>query len=284
MSNLIRIQDLEEGLIFNKYLNQRMINSNKNVIGIVLGATGSGKSYTCLRIAELWYKYHFKKDFPIFNVCFSVEEVISILNQGRLKRGDVIILEEAGTSMGALDFQTKISKVFTYVLQSFRNLNLCLILNLPYASMLNKNVRLLSHFTFETTGIDYQTKTSKIKPFFNQVNTKSGKIYPKYPKINLNGRTTKIKRFNYKIPSKELIESYEKRKKDFVMNLIADVKETISETKPKPTGKYLTEQQKKILESYKRLGKQTLVSKELEISTSLISAQLRSIRKKGFLD
>jgi len=282
MANLIELDKIGTPIL--KYFENRIIRNNKNIIGTILGATGSSKSYTSLRIAELWYKYHFKKEFPIENVCFSIEEIISLLNKKTLKRGEVIIFEEAGVSMGALDFQTKISKVFTYVLQSFRNLNLCLILNLPYASMLNKNVRLLTHFTFETAGIDYQKKISRVKPFFVQINTRSGKIYPKFLRVKYNGRTITLKKFSFSIPSPNLIESYEEKKLNFVNGLISGFNKTLEQAnKPaEPTEvRPLTEFQSKVKELYEQLGTQAEVARKLGKTQGLISNTCKLIRKKG---
>lgn len=276
--NLIRFEGLGEGELLNKWFENRLIRSNKNIIGLVVGSTGTGKSFVCVRIAELWYKHHFKKEFPIHHVQFSVEGVIDLLNSGKLKRGDVIILEEAGTSMGALDFQAKISKIFTYVLQSFRNLNLCLMLNLPSPSMLNKNVRLLSHFQFETAGIDKQKKTSEIKPFFVQTNTRSGKRYLKYMNVKKGNRALKIQRFVYSIPSKDLVEAYEKKKRKFVLNLISDFHEraNIKGSKPdKPSDRAFSCHYK-----YTKLGeKQEEIAEEEEISQQSVSKDVKQVEK-----
>jgi len=224
---MIKSPNIREGEFLNRFLEARLINKHQNAIIVVTGKTGSGKSYVSLRIGELWYKYHFSKRLPIEHVCFSIEEVINLLNSGNLKRGDLIILEEAGANLGSLDFQNKVQKVFTYVLQSFRSMNLCLIMNLPYLSMLNKSARLLAHAYFNTEKIDYKKNICKIKPFFNQVNQNSGRIYSKYPKAKINGRVQTIKRFNYSKPSEKLIEEYEKRKNAFVSGLISNFHEDI---------------------------------------------------------
>jgi hypothetical protein len=78
MANLIELDKMQEGTPILKYFENRIIRNNKNIIGTILGATGSSKSYTSLRIAELWYKYHFKKEFPVKNICFGVLEAMKL--------------------------------------------------------------------------------------------------------------------------------------------------------------------------------------------------------------
>ena len=87
---LIKIDKPEEGVLFNRWLYSRLIKANKNVLCATTGPTGSGKSYQDLRRAELWYKFHFKKKFPQDHICFSVAEVMVLLNSKTLKKGDII--------------------------------------------------------------------------------------------------------------------------------------------------------------------------------------------------
>ncbi len=210
----------QEGLIFNKYLERRMIKNNKNVLVAVTGPTGSGKSYTCLRTGEQWYKYHFGTPFPIRNCCFTIDQLIRLLHSKELKRGELIILEEAGVNLNSLDFQNKISKLFTFVLQSFRSMNLCLIMNLPVLTMLNKSARLLLHANFVTSSINYEKKVITIKPYFHQLNQQTGKVYSKWLRVKFGDKVRPIERFYYKMPSNELINQYEKEKMKFVSDLL----------------------------------------------------------------
>lgn len=215
----IKQAKLPEGILLNRYFENRMIRRNQNVLLAVTGGTGSGKSYTCGRIGELWYQYKFNKEFPISHVCFSIEEVMRLLSSKELRKGDLIILEEAGTSLGSLDFQNKVAKMFTYVLQSFRSMNVGIIMNLPVLSMLNKSARLLLHCHMITSGIDYDNNMCKIKPFFNQLNQQSGKNYGKYMRVKVAGKRRKIQRFNYALPSDRWIREYETKKLKFVSEL-----------------------------------------------------------------
>lgn len=270
----------EEGEVFNKWIYNRMILQNKNILTATTGPTGSGKSYIDLRRAELWYQFYFKKPFPKENICFSVSEVMKRLSSGELKRGDLLILEEAGANLGSLDFQNKVSKVFTYVLQTFRSLNIGIFFNLPYLSMLNKQARMLIHAQLVTAGIDHQKKVSKCKAFFIQINQTSGKVYSKYLHVNMMGKSKKIKKFNYSLPSPELREKYESKKLKFVTELTEEFSHQLDELEKDKIRKMerpeLSENQKIV---YPLLCK-GLTQKEIEDLTGIDQSQISRCKKK----
>jgi len=215
-------QGLKEGEFFNKWLENRLIKNNKNVLSAELGPTGSGKSYRDLRKAELWYEYHFKEKFPTENICFGIPNIMNLLASGKLRQGDIIIGEEAGVNLGSRGWQSKMSQMFNYVLQSFRSMNIAIFFNLPYLSMLDSQARHLLHYYGESVGIDFNRGINKCKPFFLQVAQSSGKIYRHYPKARIAGRTKKIQRFNYALPSQYLIDAYEEKKQKYLKDLIKD--------------------------------------------------------------
>jgi DNA-binding CsgD family transcriptional regulator len=229
MKRLIQYNGGQEGEVFMKWLHQRLIVNNKNVLGANLGPTGSGKSYRDLRMAELWYDYHFKKPFPTENICFGTTSVMRLISKGELPRGSVLMVEEAGINLGSLDFQNKVAKMFTYILQSFRSMNIALFFNLPYLSMLNKTARMLLHYSFESAGIDFTNKINKCKPLFHQVNQGTGKIYKKYLRVKVKGKRVPLKRFNFSIPSEYLVSAYEKKKAQYLADISKEYTEHLEE-------------------------------------------------------
>jgi len=287
MRRLQTTPQMKEGEIICKWYASRFGN-NKNALVCLTGSTGSGKSYTCLRIAELWYDYKFGEPFPVkTHCCFSISEIMTLLNSGTLRKGELIILEEAGVLLHSLDFQNRISKLFTFILQSFRSMNIGLLFNLPILSMLNKNTRLLLHAHFITNSIDFRDETIKIKPFFNQVNQQTGKIYPKYLWISSKGKSKQVKRFKFNLPSKDILKIYEAKKHNFVSEL---------------NQKFVDELVKKELEEKQKMSRDVLTEKQREVYNDLVvdelsvkeSAEKRErgerttyhivelIRKKGF--
>jgi len=282
---------LKECEYLNKWFEKKLIKRNQNVILATTGQTGSGKSYCNHTIAYNWYKYYFKKDYPVgTNTCFSVSEVMKLLNSGNLERGELIILEEAGILLNSLDFQNRISKLFSFVLQSFRSMNIGLIINLPVLSMLNKSCRLLLHAHFITSGINYQTKTVKVKPFFHQLNQQTGKSYWKYPwikvKIGEVLKRTQIRRFNFSLPPDYIINIYEPMKTRFVSDLnegfVKELDELEKETQRKLARKDLTNIQ---MDVFKMLQEGLLIKEIAEkrgVSLRSVYEIIERIKNKGY--
>ena len=215
---------MNEGDVLYKY-HQARFNTNKNVLGVILGPTGSGKSYTALRICEIDYKKRFNKPFPIENVTFSIGETIKRIQeiQKSGRKGELIMPDDIGAAgYGALEFQSKTSKMFSYILQAFRSLNIGLMMTLPVLTMLNKSGRQLIHYQLVTDGIDYELKMSRVKPYFHQLNQSSGKSYWKYPKVSVAGHVRTVKRLWYGLPSKELRDAYEDKKAKFLAKMTHD--------------------------------------------------------------
>jgi len=206
---------VEEGEIFYKWSISR-IKRNKNVISATTGPTGSGKSYNDLRKAEIHYKNLFKEKFPIENCCFSIEQLMKKVTDKSLRKGEIIILEEAGVNAGSADWQNRIVKMFNYVLQSFRSMNIILFMNLPVLTMLSKQARQLLHIHNETKGIDFSTGKVVIKPLVLQLNQQTGKAYWKYLRTGVNGKNSAVTRISYTMPSPELVKEYEKKKQEFL--------------------------------------------------------------------
>ena len=226
MKKVITLKGLGEGEFLNRYIENKTIHRNQNALGVITGPTGSSKSMNCLSAGSNWYNYKFNDTFPINNCCFSPGELIRRIKQlqseNKLRKGEFFILEESGTNLGNLDYQNKFHKMFIYILQSFRSMNLVLLMNLPVLTMLNKSVRQLIHFNFITVSIDYEEKIARVKPLFLQLNQSSGKSYWKYPTIKTNGKRIKIERLKFSLPPKELVELYEVKKHKYVNSLTDD--------------------------------------------------------------
>jgi DNA-binding CsgD family transcriptional regulator len=275
-----KLSDLKEGDIILNIMHRRVFHENKNLILIDVGPTGSGKSYRGLRRIELWYTRILKKPLPIENICFSLEEVMDRLNSGELKKGDIIELEEGGVNQGNLDFQNKMSKIFNYVLQSFRSLNIILMINLPYFGMLNKQTRMLAHYMEESIGIDKTKKQSIAKPFMLQVNQETGKIYKHYPRIIVDGTYEQINNIRYNLPSQEAQELYEVKKEAFVRQLISKGLDTMK-MKDK---KALTQRQMQIYSYWMQgITNQREIAEKLGCTHQNISQECMGMRKKGYL-
>jgi hypothetical protein len=165
-------------------------------------------------------------------------------------------------------------------------MNIGLIINLPVLSMLNKSARLLLHNHMITTLIDHDTNTCKLKPFFHQLNQQTGKIYPKYIRVKINGKVRKIERFNYGLPDKDLLEEYEKKKFKFVSDLNEDFVRKLDqqqfEEDKKLARKDLTNAEFEV-KNYLQEGKNVKEIAELrETGIDAVYDIIRRAKEKGF--
>jgi len=282
MANKIQFK---EGEVFLQWANSR-IKRNKNLLSIQTGPTGSGKSYCDLRKAELLHEHFFKEPFPIDNVCFSVGEIMRRVSSGTLRPGEVLIFEEAGANAGSADWQNKIVKMFNYLLQTFRSMNIILLMNLPVLSMLSKQGRQLCHCHHETIGIDKVEKKVNTKMLVHQLNQFSGKSYWKFIRVYYKGKYLPVKKMSWGLASPELLEKYEHKKQKFLLDMTAGFLQEIEHVEREKLAKMqrqdLTPLQLDILTCLRNGEKLVDIAKKKGVSSATIHGHKLAIEKKGF--
>lgn len=262
--------------LFIRYMLSR-IRLNKNNLCICTGPTGSGKSYSNLRLCQ-----DADDTFDIKKVSFGPEQFMAIINSGELKgKGAAMVYDEAGVSFNARNWHSISNKMLNYFLQTCRSNNQILFFNAPDISFLDAGARKLFHIHLETAGIDHTRKEVILKPLCLQVAQGSGKVYKKYLKVKVfkgYGGVKKVKRIRVPLPDKELLAAYEEKKKGFVNQLNQEIYESIKQGNKKP----LTEQQQKWYDLF-QLGLSTEeIAEKLGINTRSSFSLKRFIRNKGY--
>lgn len=285
MARLFRSVGLSEGEFVNKFFRRRLLEKNQNCLGSITGSTGSGKTYSAISILDNYYNKVLNKPFPIENIVFSPKQMIDRLRYFEKYdlRAEFLLAEEWGVNNSALEFQNKTQKMLSYVMQSFRSMNVGILMTLPVLTMLSKSTRQLLHFHFITSGIDYNTKRTKLKPFFHQLNQSSGKSFWKYPKVRINKRLIKLKKLNISHPNKEIVDKYELLKQRFVGSLLKDFSDELDrkelEEKKKLMRPLLTKNQLKFFE----LMQQGKTNRECQDILNIKHASVASRRRKAIL-
>jgi energy-coupling factor transporter ATP-binding protein EcfA2 len=193
---------------------------NKNWLAIVTGETGSGKSYSALSLANWLSRRH-------YHVVFTSKDFLTLLNSGLLRKGHVVIFDEAGVGMSSRDWYTVQNKILGAVLQTFRNLNIGVIFTVPNMSFIDSQARKLFHHYFETSHIDYEHDVAYLKVYEIQYNGKYDKCYFKHPKVNYGGKLIKFNKIGILKPSKNLILKYEKQKHEYTKALNKDAEDVV---------------------------------------------------------
>lgn len=169
------------------------------------------------------------KKFSVKHAVFSVSEFMDLLNSGNLKRGDIIIFDEAGVGVASREWYSARNKAINYVLQTFRHLNLGVIFTTPDFSFVDAQTRKLFHSYIETQKINKRRKTVRVKWFELQNNPRMGKLYYKYPRVMGSGYH-KIDRVHINKPSAGLIRAYEKKRKIFSKNLRDEIERDVMDS------------------------------------------------------
>jgi len=248
-------QEKKKEPVLVKYIKDRVLNKNKNFLMLFVGSTGSGKSYASLRLAEM-----LDPTFDISNVSFKAKEFMNNINnliarseQGEEIKGKVLVWEEFGVEHNAREFMTISNRVINYFFQTSRHLNLIVIMNVPLLSYIDSATRKLLHAIGEMQSINLRTKTSKAKIKMLQTNVITGKVYPKYLRYRKGKKFYVSKKINFNLPSKELYEAYEKKKKEFTTQLNKEIMAKLEKLNNKDRDIF-TETQIDYLELYKKFN------------------------------
>lgn len=265
-----------------EYIRQRVMEKNKNFLFIIVGPTGSGKSWASLSIGEM-----VDPEFGMDRVVFKSSDVLDLVNSGTLKRGSFIDWDEAGIDLSNRDWQKRSNKVLNFLLQTWRHKGYILCLTVPYADFIDLASRKLLHAEFSTVSINQQKQTCRVKPKFLQYNSDLKKWYRPYLKvIKKDIGIVKIKRWDIPKPSKELINKYEAKKDIFTSRLNKEIGDSLR----RGIGggniflKPLTDYQNKILELWNEgvfVGKD--ICEKLGSMPSKVSENISWMRGKGCL-
>jgi len=202
--------------LFFKEIRARFYKKNKNWLCAFCGETGSGKTYGAIELARnLNRRFDIEK-----HIVFTVEHFMTLLNSKTLKRGDIIIFEEAGVGMSSKEWYSQSNKLFSYVLQTFRHLGMGVIFTMPSLNLLDKTARTLLHHYFETFDIDFDKKIARVKVFLFQYNILMDKLYKKHPVYkDEDGVEISLPMIGFEMPPTEMLELYEEQKTNFTTTL-----------------------------------------------------------------
>lgn len=272
-----------------QYIKDRVENRNKNFVMLFVGATGSGKSYAGLKLAE-----ELDESFDINRVCFKAKDFMNTINglverseKGEVIKGKVIMWDEFGVEHNAREFMTISNRVINYFFQTSRHLNLIVILTVPLLSFIDSATRKLCHGVAEMQGINSRDKTASVKVKMLQTNVMSGKEYPKYLRYRKKNKTFVSKKIKFTLPSKELLQAYEIKKKQFTTMLNREIMSKLlkaeeKDNKPVNIMKPLTPLQEQILDCLRNgITKQRDIAEKLGEFAPKISNNIKYMRKKG---
>lgn len=219
--------------LFLARIKTRLLVNNQNWLSICCGDTGSGKSYSAMTMAKA-----ISPRFNVNNVVFTPEDFLKrITDRANLRKGDVIIFDEAGVGMSARDWYSIQNKLLGNVLQTFRILNIGVIFTTPNLGFIDLQARKLFHNYFETECIDREKEITYLKCYDIEHNSMIDKTYYKKPIFDIEGKFVKMEYLGLPKPYEELVEAYESKKANYTHELNDSALRIIQQLSEKPKEK-----------------------------------------------
>ena len=199
-------------------LRERTVNRNLNAIVALIGATGSGKSYTAMRLGQL-----IDDSFGIDRVVFTKEAFLDLVNAD-LPRGSVVVWDEAGLGLPAREWQSVMNRAVGYILQTFRFKNYVLLLTVPSQMMLDSQARALFHVLLECQGVQIGPDVVLAKPFLVS-HGRDGKPYEKYPVLLFENGPMQMRGIPFTRSTPALLEAYEAKRRAYLDSFYRGLRE-----------------------------------------------------------
>jgi hypothetical protein len=249
--------EISPDLVINKQIMNR-IRANKNWLGVICGATGSGKSYWSLALCEQYFP-----TFTTDNVVFTVNEWLKRFKElyEDKAKGEIIIFDE-GEDWNARRAMGTENVEFSKILAMIRFTNISSIFTLPDVRMIDINLIRLMHSYMYVIDVDRKSsstpewqRTRSGAHFWEIMKEKlpeAGKEsifnmvrYPRVP-IQIRNRTTgecyekviKIPKVWFKAPSDELLNEYEALKNKHFGRSLDKSMDRIKQAEEKQRQKY----------------------------------------------
>lgn len=210
---------------------------------IFSGELGKGKSYSGIRLLELWYKRRFDELFHISHVCDTLDEAV-LLGRDFKRKGEGILIEELSVLAGSRESLTKINRLWNKFMDTCRIKQIVIVGNTPYLNFIDKHIISLSQVWIETLGVNFRKKVCVCKPLILQPSQR--KVY--YHRF-VDDKGDEIQLCFFKKPSKELCKTYDNLKEKSVHELYDEIAQRM-----------LLEKKKQL----KELGKKALAPREQE--------------------
>lgn len=278
---------------------KKRINHNLNFLSILEGPTGSGKSWTGLSIA-------YQID-PVFDVkeqiAFDFKSMMRIINKFNNKENPlhkkkykIVLFDEAQTNLSNRDWQSRINKLFLYLLSTFRHQNIIVLFTSPYSDFLDSASMKLLHAKFELKGWNKKTRHAHIRPKILQYNSKMKKFYEHSLHVIRNRMVNKMQDWLVIAPPEHLIIPYEEMKTEFTNQLNAKITAELENLdkpkeikmegptyiKPEIILKPLTTFQQQIHDCLKTgITKQKDIALKLNRTAGIVCENIKHMRKKG---
>jgi len=193
------------------------IRKNRNLIALFIGDTGSGKSLSSIRLAE-----RVDPNFSVDRIVFTVQDFLALVNSG-LPPGSVIVFDDAGLGINARLWQEMSARVFGMLTQGFRYKQILTFITVPDETFIERQSRRLVHIRFEATDVQGLMKMKLLsRNTFDPEHPMA-----KFPRIHRGISEITVKLVKFRLPSDDLREKYEAKKKEYMERRFREFQEEL---------------------------------------------------------
>jgi DNA-binding CsgD family transcriptional regulator len=272
-------------------INQIHHNYKRGLLNIVkiIGLPGTGKSWLCLRLAELVsIRIHKENRIKIDNVVDSLLDLLRIVRRAT-EPGEIVIVEEAEVLFPSRRSMSGDNVDATKIFDTVRKKKMILLLNFPLNKSVDSRIEAMCNLEIETLKIYKKAGVCICKPMRLQVNPSSGKVYHH----RLLCESKEVRRSVFNKPSEKLTKEYESKKDTFLNDLYKSLENRQEKRKLEAEismGKQrqirltrpLTDQQLKVYDLRMRQGKSIQeTADELGISTQAVDYHIKRVNIKA---
>lgn len=184
---------------------------NKNVIFILFGDLGSGKSMALLTLAlycAMWLKHlrggTISRYFSFDHVAVIDPEMLKDKLENLVQYG-VYVLDDAGPAYDARTFMSQSNRDLNYILQTARTTNNILLVSAPHGAMLDVTIHRVAQYYAEVAESHHDQGVSFLKVMRITRAYREKKIYYSY----MGKKNVKFIRYYVGLPPPRLKEKYD---------------------------------------------------------------------------
>lgn len=222
-----RSEDITLDDVFNaKGCPRMLLRNNRNWVALLCGPTGTGKSYTALRLAEL-----LDPEFNVHRCVFSTKEFLEVFHT--CHPGDFIIFDE-GEEFNARRGMKESNVQMGIIMAMLRFTQVNVIFTLPTIHMIDINARRLAHsylYTIEVDrhrAVDWKRSRSGVY-WYNIQNSrlpsKNSDDGLKFVNPLVKGK--KVRKVWFEAPDEDLLARYESKKHDVFYRTLSEAQQKL---------------------------------------------------------
>ncbi len=233
------IRNATPSIFLDKWILQRLSDeTEENVIEMILGATGSGKSMSAIEQA---FRIMEKTGglFSLDHVVFDIKDVLRLVyhTEPPIPRGSVIVFDDAGANANARDWRSQMNTILAKMAQTFRYRGIFFIITVPDQSFIDIQVRKSIHLKLISVVNDKgenQKGTFKV-----QVNLQDeeGNIEFGPPKLSpedfgdlpfsVKTDNMQLESIHFSLPPEEFVLDYKNKKHEYLSRQIVVLEENM---------------------------------------------------------